>query len=64
MQVRRLYEQQSIKSTVKQSSAEARIPALEAQLGINSQPKEIDIAKKEGKIPQNQHGGGTEGIQW
>ena len=37
MQVKKLHEQQSTKSTTKQTSAEARIAGLEILLGINSQ---------------------------
>ena len=36
----------------KQTSAEARITALEAQLEICSQPEEGDIKKKEGETPK------------
>ena len=50
MQMRKLYKQQGMKAAVKQTSAEARIAALEAQFGIHSQPEEGDIMKKEGKI--------------
>ena len=48
-QVPKLHEQQSIKPTMKMTSANARIAALEAKLGINSQPKEGDSKKKQGE---------------
>ena len=47
MQLRKLCEQQGTKSAGKQPGLKARIAAAEAQLGINSQHKEGDIAKKE-----------------
>ena len=37
--IKKLCEQQSIKPTTKQTSAEARVAALEAQLKIDFQPK-------------------------
>ena len=58
MQVRKLHKQQAIKLAVKQTSAEARISALEAQLGIISQPEESGI-KKIGDTPTKPVGGGT-----
>ena len=42
MQVCKLHEQQGIKLTMKQTSAEAMIAALEAKLKITSQPKKDD----------------------
>ena len=60
--MRILHEQQIIKFTVTQTSKEARISAFEAQLGVNSQPKEGDIAKKRERLLKNQHGGETVGI--
>ena len=52
MQVRELHEQQDIKPTAKQPSADARIAALEAQLGISSQLSMGDNKKKEGDTPK------------
>ena len=52
MQVRKLHEQQGIKPTVKQTSAEARIAALDAWLRIHSQPKEGDVTKKKEEGPK------------
>ena len=52
MQVHKLHEQQGIKLAVKQTSADASIAALEAKLGINSQPKEGDVKKKKGEAPK------------
>ena len=37
---------------MKQTSAEARIAALKAQLGISSQPKEGDVKKEERMTPK------------
>ena len=65
MQIRKLHEQQSIKPTVKQISADTRIAALEAKLGNASQPKEGDVKKKEEILPKNQSGGETgEILEW
>ena len=52
MQVRKLFKQQDIKPTSKQTSTDARIAALEAQFGLSSQPKEGDVKKKEGETPE------------
>ena len=52
MQLHKLHEQQGIKPATKQTSADARIAALEAKLGIASQPKEGNAKKKEGEIPK------------
>ena len=52
MQVRKLHEQQSIKPTTRQTSRDARISALEAQLRISSQPKEGEVKKKEEENPK------------
>ena len=49
MQVRKLPKQQGIKATMMQTSADARIAALEAKLGIDSQSHEGDIKKMEGE---------------
>ena len=57
MQVRKLHEQQGIKPTAKQTSAEARIAALKVQLGINSQTKESDAKKKGGETFEEPVGG-------
>ena len=46
MKVKKLYEQQYIKPTAKQTSAEARISALDAQLGIISQPRKLMLSKR------------------
>ena len=54
MQVRKLWEMQGIKGTkptTMQISAETRIVALEAQLGISSQPSRIRE-----RLPKSQHG--------
>ena len=45
MQVCKLHEQQSIKPAIKQTSADARIAALEVNHGINYQPKDGDVKK-------------------
>ena len=52
MQVRNLCEQQGIKPTTKQQSTDARVAALEAKLGISSQPKKGDIKKTKGETPK------------
>ena len=52
MQVRELCEQQGIKLTTKQTSAEARIAVLEPQLNISSQPKKGDVKNKEEETPK------------
>ena len=62
IQVRKQQEQQGIKPIPKQTSIEARIAALEAQLGVSSQPKEGDFKKKEGETPKEPAWVGTEGI--
>ena len=56
----KLHGKQSIKTNMKQASAEARIVALEAQLRIYSQPEQGDV-KLEEFIPK-QCGGESEGI--
>ena len=48
MQVRKLQEEQGIKHTMWQTSADARISALEAKLGIASQPEQGGVKEKEG----------------
>ena len=55
MQVKKLYEWQAIKPAAMQTSAEARIAALEAQLWINSQPEKGN-AKHMGETPEEQCG--------
>ena len=52
VQVHKLHQQQGINSIAKQTSKDAKINALEAKLGINSQPKEGDIKKKGGEAPK------------
>ena len=52
MQIRKLQEQQGIKPAAKQTSTATRIAALEAQVGISSQPEEGDVKKKEGETPE------------
>ena len=52
MQVRKLHEQQGIKPTMRQTSADMRIAALEAKLGVSSQSKEGDVKKPEGETPE------------
>ena len=47
IRVRELCKHQGIKPAMKQTSAEVRIAALEAQLGIKSQPKKGDDEKEE-----------------
>ena len=50
---------------MKQTSTEAKVAALKAQLGISSQPKEGDIKKEEKeRLPTNQHEGEIEGSPW
>ena len=45
----KLQEQHGIKPAIKQPSAEARIAALESQLGISSQLKKCGVKQKEGE---------------
>ena len=45
MHMRKLHEQKGIKPTVKKTSTEVRVAALEAQQGISSYPEEGDIKK-------------------
>ena len=52
MQVRKLQEQEGIKPTMRQTSADVRISALEAKLRITSQPEQGDVKKKEGETPK------------
>ena len=52
MQVCKLHEQQVIKPAEMQTSMDARIVALEAKLGLKSQPKEGDVKKKDGEAPK------------
>ena len=51
MQVNKLCKQHAIEPITRQTSAKARIAALGAQLGVNSQPKEGDVKKKERETP-------------
>ena len=53
MQVHRLCKQHGIKPAVKQTSTDTRITALEAKLGIISQPKKGYVKQKEREIPKN-----------
>ena len=64
MQVKKMHEQQGIKLVMKQTSADARIAALEAQLRISSQPKEEEsnVRKKKGETSEEPAWGETEGI--
>ena len=50
---RKLHEQQGIKPTVHQPSAEARISSLEAQLGVDTQPKRVMWQRKREGLPKN-----------
>ena len=52
MEVCKLCKQHDIKSTMTQTNADARIAALEAKLGISSQPKEGDVKRKERETPK------------
>ena len=52
IQVSKLHEQQGIKPIAKQTSADARIAALDAKFRIASQPKEGDVKKKEEETPE------------
>ena len=52
MQFYKLHEQQGIKTAMKQTSANANVAALEANLRITSQPKQGDIKEKEGEPPK------------
>ena len=61
MQVRKLHKQQGIKTAMKQTSTDARIAALEAKRGIASQPKEVDVKKKEGETPKEPKWGRNRG---
>ena len=47
MQIRKLQEQQGIKSASKMPSTEAKIVVIEAQLRVNSQPEVGDVMKKD-----------------
>ena len=47
MQIRKLHEQQGIKPTIKQTSAEDKIAASEAKLWFSSQPEEGNINETE-----------------
>ena len=51
MKVRKLHGKQSFKPAMKQTSTEARITALEAQLMIYSQPEKGDV-KLEGEASE------------
>ena len=63
MQVCKLYEQQGIKPAMKQTSTDARIATLEAQLGISSHSKErVMSRKKRERLQKNQHERKIEGI--
>ena len=59
MQICMLHEQQGIKPTAKQTSADARIVALQTKLRITSQPKEGDVKIKERETTKEPKGGGT-----
>ena len=59
MQVRKFHEQLGIKPNVKQISADTRIAALEAKLGIASQTEEGDVKKKGGESPEESALGGN-----
>ena len=48
MQVQKLCDKQGIKPATKQMSTYDKITALEAKLGITSQPKGGDVKKTEG----------------
>ena len=52
VQICKICEQQGIKPAMKQTSTDARIAALEAKLGINSQLKEGNTKKKKGEAPK------------
>ena len=52
MQVRKLREKQGNKPAMRQTKTDARIAALEAKLGIASQPKQGDVKKKVGEAPK------------
>ena len=54
--MRTLSEEQGIKPTPKQQSADARIAVIEAQLRNNSQPKEANVIKKKGEAPRETEG--------
>ena len=59
--VHKFHEQQGIKPIMKQTSTDARIVALEAKLGIASQPKEGDVKKKEGETSKEPKWGRSRG---
>ena len=59
VKVCKLCEQQGIKLAMKQTSTDTRITALEAKLGITSQPEEGDVKKRRVGLLKNQSGGGT-----
>ena len=61
MQVCQLRKQQGNKPAAKQTSTDARIAALEAKLGINSQCKESGVKKKEGEAPEEPASGRNRG---
>ena len=52
MQVRKFCEQQGIKPTMKKTSTDSKIAALEAKLEIASQSKEGNDKKKVGETPK------------
>ena len=52
MKVRKMWEQQGIKLTWKQTDADARIAALEAKLGISSQLEDGDVKITKGATPK------------
>ena len=52
MQVHKLHKQQGIKPTMKQTSTDTRIAALETKFQINSQPEDSDTKNKEGENPK------------
>ena len=64
MKVCKLYEQQDIKPAMEQTSAEARITALESKLGIPSKPKEGVVKKKEGNSQRTSMWEKKEGTLW
>ena len=61
MQVRMLQEQQGIKPTMRQTSTDARISALEVKLGITSQSEQSGVKEKVGETPKEPKWGRNRG---
>ena len=62
MQAHKLHKQQGINLAAKKTSIDVRITAIQAKLGITSQPKESNNNKKMWEISKEPAWGETEGI--